>query len=583
MMRVCLLLLGMMVTVSLFGCGASLVQNEEGNLNILDLSTLPKLDEVEKGDTAASASLSSLKTTHNATGSTSSTGCMGLHFFRPEAINRVRQAELFKCYAAVTQDRIPGMVIPENRYAYYRINFAGTESILFRVKNETSGSTKDFQMDVCKSTDGISFQRVSEFTASGNSSTATWTGSVINHVTGGFDCTNYTMVMNSAAVMDEEFDFNNVRSLETSSCYCQNPSTSNVESGTSCGSLFTLGFTYQSSGRNTTTGSYSIPSVDVNGRICTEFNGTEGAGILNYTIANSFYYSDTEGFQVSTSPTVIPTSEVDFFGEFACSSIPDEISEETLLSNVTFTRSWDCLLPPGQLPLEIDSSIVDYSACDTLSEKISKASRVNSTQCFEEQGVPEVAEEQSSGGSTSSSGGTTGGSSSGSGGSGGSSIVCGNGTTETGEQCDDGNTSAGDGCSATCQTEVSLPNSWTMNSTKTHTCLSDPPNSTITNWKFTKTSETSSTFIVTITVPGGGGTSVSGTKSGNDWTENPDTATGLILDGCTYSLGSSLSGNINPFGCTTGTKTYTKTSGDCSFIPASGSCVANLTLACTTP
>jgi len=31
--------------------------------------------------------------------------------------------------------------------------------------------------------------------------------------------------------------------------------------------------------------------------------------------------------------------------------------------------------------------------------------------------------------------------------------VCGNGTTETGEQCDDGNTVSGDGCSSTCQTE----------------------------------------------------------------------------------------------------------------------------------
>jgi LPXTG-motif cell wall-anchored protein len=32
--------------------------------------------------------------------------------------------------------------------------------------------------------------------------------------------------------------------------------------------------------------------------------------------------------------------------------------------------------------------------------------------------------------------------------------VCGNETTETGEQCDDGNTNYGDGCSATCQNEV---------------------------------------------------------------------------------------------------------------------------------
>ncbi len=34
------------------------------------------------------------------------------------------------------------------------------------------------------------------------------------------------------------------------------------------------------------------------------------------------------------------------------------------------------------------------------------------------------------------------------------SAVCGNGTTETGEQCDDGNTASGDGCSSTCQTET---------------------------------------------------------------------------------------------------------------------------------
>jgi cysteine-rich repeat protein len=36
---------------------------------------------------------------------------------------------------------------------------------------------------------------------------------------------------------------------------------------------------------------------------------------------------------------------------------------------------------------------------------------------------------------------------------GGTGPVCGNGTTEAGEQCDDGNTANGDGCSSTCQTE----------------------------------------------------------------------------------------------------------------------------------
>jgi cysteine-rich repeat protein len=35
--------------------------------------------------------------------------------------------------------------------------------------------------------------------------------------------------------------------------------------------------------------------------------------------------------------------------------------------------------------------------------------------------------------------------------------VCGNGSTEAGEQCDDGNTTGGDGCSATCRIEVKPP------------------------------------------------------------------------------------------------------------------------------
>lgn len=41
--------------------------------------------------------------------------------------------------------------------------------------------------------------------------------------------------------------------------------------------------------------------------------------------------------------------------------------------------------------------------------------------------------------------------------------VCGNNTTEAGEQCDDGNTTNGDGCSSTCQTEGTTGNSMTFN------------------------------------------------------------------------------------------------------------------------
>jgi cysteine-rich repeat protein len=53
--------------------------------------------------------------------------------------------------------------------------------------------------------------------------------------------------------------------------------------------------------------------------------------------------------------------------------------------------------------------------------------------------------------------------------------ICGDGTTDPGEQCDDGNTSGGDGCSATCESEGSPPTTTTTNGGSSSTTSTTQP------------------------------------------------------------------------------------------------------------
>ncbi|MBI2067339.1 MAG: hypothetical protein HYT77_04940 [Deltaproteobacteria bacterium] len=382
------------------GTGSTLVVN--------DLSVLPSLSAVSSSSDVT-ASLSALKAKNAEVGRNSSAGCMAVNFFKPQILDRMKQADMFRSYLETTQDTVNSdsnsendLDVPTDQYGYYQVRLGASEYIRVRLGNFVSGSSTSFKMDVCNSSNGTTYSRGTEFSVTGDASNYLWSGYVRDRFTfsetnKGFDATIFSIRMKDQNSMQEEFSFANLcttascqPAIDITSYFGDVPTTSDVESSTTYYSVFRLGFNYNAAtNRNVTIGTFLNPSTEVNGLLCAEFDDTEGAGLMKYTVMGDIIFNETEGFSLAnlSSPKVVSTDGIDFYGDFACNSLPDAVTVASVNENTAFDSSWDCEAPSGTAFTEIDGSQISYAEAEGIVEDVKSEASSDSGTCMTEEGV----------------------------------------------------------------------------------------------------------------------------------------------------------------------------------------------------
>ena len=152
------------------GCGSSSSRGADSGddtgsdtgttVEVTDLSTLPSLDLTAADTTASSLSLlPGLKTKNASVGEVSASCCVATQFFKPLALKRLQEAEVFKCYVAATQDGANSdsdasndISIPTDDYGWFQVTFPD-QIVRARLGNFVADSSNTFKMDVCFSND----------------------------------------------------------------------------------------------------------------------------------------------------------------------------------------------------------------------------------------------------------------------------------------------------------------------------------------------------------------------------------------------------------------------------------------------
>ena len=394
-------------------------------LVVEDLSTLPNLDLDSADVTSANfaAPLKSVADGESTEGGTSTSGCYAINLMKPTAMAQLKQGEMFKCYIEKTQDNASELVIPTDSYGHYIIdqgaNAQGPRYIAARVGNFTLDSTTTLRMEACNGNDdGSSYSKMMEMAVSGNTSTKTWSGHTTSHmtletpvetpeggsVTGAFNNTTFTIVMASADVMEQDFDFANVTSLDTVSIFGRNPdpSDSDATDATTYDDGFQVTFGYDLASDiidgvlNTVIGTFSNGST-VTGIIKARFNATIGAAQMSYTNTEmqGGDFNSSEAFSISGTGDSVTTTVVDETGA-TYSTLYDYVAAEEIASEavtvpddvtdaVAWQLDWDCTAPSGTTPTPITISSQDiYAECDALQEEIgSEMESGGGANCFE--------------------------------------------------------------------------------------------------------------------------------------------------------------------------------------------------------
>lgn len=532
----------------------------EGDFSVSDLSLLPDLNTIASKSDTTSASLSALTLKEASVGSTSSAGCMAINFFKPTAINRLKHPEF--CYLKATQDAVNSdsdttndMNIPTDSFGYYQVKLSDSDYVRFRAGNFSGDSGNTFRMDVCNSSDGTTFSCDYQIAVTSDLTNFTWSGSVKTFFTEGalyksYSANEFTIRMASAEVMEKDFDLANLSTesgkqpaIDTTSYYGRTSALSQ-DAVPSFSEVFGLGFTYDAANqRNKTVASFvnSSTGSSINGQICAEFNATEGASVLKYGQGGTTSFSDTEGFKIvsGSKPTVISTSDVDFFGAFACSTLPDSVTADGVRAKVAFSDSWDASVPEGSTLVQIDGSAIDYKTCDDIVAALSSVESHDASGCFE----------------------------SGTGGSGGS---------------------GSSGSSTSC----TVPKKWRVTmSSYTTTCTSasfGPP--TLTDVTYTFQSKTD-TQLSTTAESGNQSGSQAFTKSGDIWAI-PASSSSATINSCTFSAASSRKLTLGCNSCsvtedltlrtaTSGASCTTNTGPATPVIGTAGTCTETYTSSCT--
>ncbi len=344
---------------------------------VSDLSTLPNLDLSAADTSSASFSaLPGLKESHVAVGGSSDFGCMSINFMKPTSLASLKEAEAMKCYMRTTQDSTAAdtdasndFSVATDSYTYVHVGFAAQAQGPKHVRARIGNFGDTFRMDVCSSGDGSSYtQNASmDFTASDT----TWSGGLVSHFSSPDGSFNdfvgiaFDIAMASAEAIQQEFSLANVSTVDTTLHVCQDPTTSDVQSDTSCPQIFRLGFGYDGSTvRNSVTGSFSDTENSISGILHSEFDSDEGVGKGEATMGGQTQ-TDTEAFNPATL-LVVANSAVSFYSEVADATLGAAVTQAEALAAVTFGRSWDCTAESGSSFVEVDGSAIDYTPCDAL-------------------------------------------------------------------------------------------------------------------------------------------------------------------------------------------------------------------------
>lgn len=388
-----------------------------GAVTVTDMAVLPNLDLASADTTSASFSLTAppRSAVRNAdVGSTSSAGCMAMKFFKPQALNGMAEAEVFKCFPETTQaavnsdsDSTNDLTIPTGSFGYYQVMLPtslseqiGVTSVKTRMGNFTSGGTTTFKMFICTSTDDSTYTPNIEMNISGNSTDLIWSGFVTKHNADSFDNSTFSILMNSAADFSTTFDFANVASLTTVGYFGRDPSgfdetANDVDSDTVYSDGFRLNFGYWADAStfpdftiastdpiNQTIGSFAEATGEMSGLMYALFDAQDCAAKMTFESSGESTFEDTEACDVTADPpTVVDASFVSFYADVAALTLPDSISvPDEVNTNTAFTDAWDCTAPSGSSFTEIDGSAIDYSACTDISSDVQD---VDSSECFE--------------------------------------------------------------------------------------------------------------------------------------------------------------------------------------------------------
>lgn len=395
---------------------------EAKTVTITNLTTLPNLDfslaDITTNIAVAPKSKGLFKEAA-AVGTTSSAGCMALKFFKPTAINGMKQAEAFKCLPEKTQaaansdsDATNDVSVPTGQYNHYQISMpqtvidtANISSARARVGNLVSGDNTTFKMNICVSTDGTTYFPAFEMNLTGDNVAKTWSGFVTSHsADSSFNKVTFDILMNSAAALSTDFDIANVDSLSTTGYFGREPqnfdtTTIDVTSDTTYTDGFRLNFGYWADGTkfpdfpitssdpiNQTIGTFSDPAVPVSGLMYSIFNNSVCAAQMTYSLNNVPVFNDSEACDVTQDPPlVVDSSTVPFGADVATFTLPDTINvPEDLNDNVAFADAWDCTAASGSSFVEIDGTDIDYQSC--LNPVIGFQTVDTAADCFPQEG-----------------------------------------------------------------------------------------------------------------------------------------------------------------------------------------------------